>query len=279
MINAGAETFPSTAACRDAVKSHRRIVRTTPFRLAMAALFSLIAGVAEAQTDEIQVYNGEINRPGEFSVTLHNNYTPIGRKEPAFPGGLVPDHDLNGVPEYAYGVNEWLELGAYLPLYSVTRDGRFLINGGKLRVLVAVPHAGERRFFYAVNFELSYNAHHWATTHVDAEVRPIIGTRFGPVDLIFNPIVDIPFTGAGSLDFAPAERLAYNFSKTWAVALEHYADYGAFRHFETVDRQEQALFAVADYSGEPADVEFGIGHGFTSASDALVLKLMLTKSF
>jgi hypothetical protein len=245
----------------------------------MLAAVLVLSGAARAQTDEIQVYTGEINKPGEFSLTLHNNYTPIGRKTPAFPGGIVPDRDLNGVPEYAYGVYDWLELGAYLPLYSVTRDGRLLLNGGKLRALFAVPHAAERSFFYAVNFEFSYNAHHWAETHFDAEIRPIIGARFGALDLIANPIIDIPFTGIGSLDFAPAERIAYNFSARWALAVEHYADYGAVRHFEPADRQEQALFAVADYSGEPVDVEFGIGHGFTPASDPLILKLMLTKSF
>jgi hypothetical protein len=258
-------------------------VRSKPVRarwpFALAASLCGAAAAARAQTDEIQVYNGEINKPGQFSVTWHNNYTPIGRKEPAFPGAIVPEHALNGVPEYAYGVNDWLELGAYLPLYSLTRDGRLLINGGKLRALVAVPNAGERSVFYAVNVELSYNARHWATTHIDAEIRPIIGTRLGPVDLIFNPIIDIPFTGIGALDFAPAERIAYNFTEHWAVALEHYADYGAVRHFETVNRQEQALFAVVDYSGSPVDVEFGVGHGFTAASDSLVVKLMLTKSF
>ncbi len=254
--------------------------RPLPLALAATLLWLLIAAAAaRAQTDEIQVYTGEINAPGAFSVTLHNNYTPIGRKEPAFPGAIVPNHALNGVPEYAYGVNDWLELGMYLPLYSVTGGGRFLVNGGKLRALVAVPRAAERRFFYAVNFELSYNARHWASERVDAEIRPIIGTRFGPLDLIFNPIVDVPFTGVGALDFAPAERVAYNLSKEWAVALEHYADYGAFRHFEPADRQEQAVFAVADYNGEPVDVEFGIGHGFTAASDKLVLKLILTRSF
>ena len=39
------------------------------------------------------------------------------------------------------------------------------------------------------------------------------------------------------------------------------------------------LFAVVDYSGEPVDVEAGIGHGFTAGSDGLVLKLMLTRTF
>jgi hypothetical protein len=246
--------------------------------LLLAALL-LRALPACAQTDEIQVYTGDINAPGQFSVTLHNNYTPIGRTTPAFPRAVIPDHSLNGVPEYAYGVTPWLELGAYLPLYSVTRDGRFLINGSKLRVLLAEPHAGERSFFYAVNFEFSWNACHWATSHWAAEIRPIIGGRAGPIDLIVNPIVDVDFTGIGALDFAPAVRLAYNFSKTWAAALEHYADYGPVRRFETADRQQQTLFAVADYSGEPVDVELGIGHGFTAASDALILKLMLTKSF
>ncbi len=115
---------------------------------------------ASAQTDEIQVYNGEINQPGQFSVTLHNNYTPIGRKETELSGGIVPQGALNGVPEYALGVADWMELGAYLPLYSVTRDGRFLINGGKIRMLFAEPHVADHQLFYAINFEFSYNAHH-----------------------------------------------------------------------------------------------------------------------
>ena len=46
----------------------------------------LATTTAHAQTDEIQVYDAEINNPGQFSLQLHNNYTPIGRKEPDFPG-------------------------------------------------------------------------------------------------------------------------------------------------------------------------------------------------
>jgi hypothetical protein len=46
-----------------------------------------------------------------------------------------------------------------------------------------------------------------------------------------------------------------------------------------VERQEQTLFAVVDYGGEPVNVEFGVGHGFTAASDPLILKLILAKNF
>ena len=38
----------------------------------------LLPAAGRAQTDEIQVYTAEINDPGQFSITLHNNYTVIG---------------------------------------------------------------------------------------------------------------------------------------------------------------------------------------------------------
>ena len=71
-------------------------------RLASAAtlvLCLILLAPAYAQTDEIQVYTGEINKPGEFSTTLHNNFTPIGPKRPVFVGAVVPNHSLNGVPD------------------------------------------------------------------------------------------------------------------------------------------------------------------------------------
>ncbi len=67
------------------------------------------AGAARAQTDEIQVYDAGITAPGQFSLTWHNNFTPSGRRQAAFPAGVIPEHALNGVPEWAYGVTDWLE--------------------------------------------------------------------------------------------------------------------------------------------------------------------------
>ena len=125
--------------------------------LLLGVLIGWPAGLV-AQTDEIQVYTAEIAAPGEFTLTLHNNYTPDGLKAAAFPGAVVPDRALNGVPEWAYGAKDWLELGLYLPVYTLTRAGSAYVESAKLRTLFVVPHADTRHFFYGVNFEYSRNA-------------------------------------------------------------------------------------------------------------------------
>ncbi|MGB6898607.1 MAG: hypothetical protein WBE12_08455, partial [Candidatus Acidiferrum sp.] len=71
-----------------------------------------------AQTDEIQVYDAEIESPGVFNLMVHTNFTPIGRQTPAFPGAIIANDSVNGAAEWAYGVTPWFEQGLYLPVYS-----------------------------------------------------------------------------------------------------------------------------------------------------------------
>ena len=81
-------------------------LRQALFRwLALALRCALRAHCAFAQTDEIQVYNAEIAAPGVFNLTLHDNYS-ARRPHHARPSPVasVPNHTLNGVPEWAYGV-------------------------------------------------------------------------------------------------------------------------------------------------------------------------------
>ena len=234
--------------------------------------------IAFAQTDEIQVYDAEIAKPGVFNLMLHDNYTFSGLTTPRFPGGLVPNHTLNGVPEWAYGVTDWFEQGLYLPLYSNSSNLGPVLNGFKVRELFVVPNAADRTFFYGINFEFSYNAKHWDPSSLySSEIRPIIGWHLGKFDLIINPIFDNSWKGFDNLDFAPSARIAYNFSQMWAVAVEQYADFGVIEHFLPAAQQSQQLFGVIDYKGEPFDVEAGLGFGLTAASDRLVAKLMLSR--
>jgi hypothetical protein len=232
---------------------------------------------AMAQTDEIQVYNAQIAEPGVINLTLHDNYTPDGLKAPAFPGGVVPDHALNGVPEWALGVTPWFEAGLYLPLYTLTDTDKFELDGFKLRTLFVDPHAADKPFFYGANFEFSFNTRHWDQSKYTSEIRPIVGWRFGRWDLIVNPIVDNSWKGLSRLDFAPEDRIDYNISKIWVVGVEEYDDFGQLRDFYHGAQQSHQLFAVVDFNGQPINVELGAGVGLTSGTDGLVIKLILSK--
>jgi hypothetical protein len=252
----------------------RRLARGV-LNLTVGGVTLLPATIVDAQTDEIQVYDAEINNPGGFSLQLHNNYTPIGRKRPDFMGGFAPNHTLNGVPEWAWGITDWLELGAYAPVYSWTGDGRLLIDGAKLRAEFVVPYAAERSFFYGVNFELGFNARYWEPTRTSGEIRPIIGWRFGDgFSFTFNPIVDNSYKGLSKLEFVPATRLDYKIDNTWTVAVEEYDDFGDLHRFLPGSQQFHQLWAVADYTGDPVSIEAGIGAGLTQATDDLAVKLM-----
>lgn len=242
----------------------------------LACTFAL--GSVSAQTDEIQVYTGELAAPGEFTLVWHNNYTPSGIKAPAFPGAVVSHHSYNAVPEWAYGVNDWFEAGLYLPVYSYDKNGSLGWDSAKLRTLFAVPHAEKRDFFYGVNFEFSFNSHRWDEKRNTGEIRPIIGKRFGRVDVIVNPILDTSFDGLDQLDFAPSARIDFNANDKWTVALEHYADFGPIKNFLPSSQQSHALYGVVDYAGETTGVEFGIGKGLNGATDKLTIKLMLSWS-
>lgn len=250
---------------------------TPGFRASFTFFAISLANSVWAQTDEIQVYTGELAARGEFSLTLHNNYTAVGRTTADTPGGVTPGHALNGVPEFAYGVNEWLELGAYVPVYTVTRHGNVYWEGVKLRALLAVPDAGKQRVFYGMNFEYSCNARRWETSRFSGEMRAILGARLGDFDFAVNPILDTKFDRLNRADFAPCGRIAWRVSPRWALAVEHYADFGEIRRFSSSGQQQHSLFAVVDFNGQP-NIEFGIGHGVKGPTDSVVVKLMVSWS-
>jgi hypothetical protein len=254
-------------------------MRMSRYLFIVAAGLALVAHarIAAAQTDEIQVYDGAIAEPGVFNLTWHNNFTPSGVKSQAFPGANVADRSFNGVTEWAYGVTPWFEAGLYLPLYSVDKHLGATIDGFKLRALFAVPNADSRRFVYGANFEFSVNAKHWDSSRITSEVRPIIGWHLKPFDIIFNPILDTAYDGLKNLDFAPATRVAYNVNDTWALAAEHYADFGPLRSLLPRTEQAHQIYAVIDRASKILDVEVGVGFGLTDASDKLTLKLLLAR--
>lgn len=247
--------------------------------LVLGALSASSLYTSEAQAvDEIQLYNAEIADVGQFTIQHHFNYGFIGRKEPDFPGGLVPNHALNATPEFAWGITEWFELGLYIP-WAIDAEGRFLSNAAKLRTLFVTPNADKKDFFYGLNFEYDYTTPPFSQTRFAMEIRPIIGWRNPQWEFIVNPIVDLGFGRFGDIDFVPAARLARTFSKDLAFGLEYYTDLGRPGSFLPFEQQSHQLFGVVDFKVGDVDVDFGLGYGLTPGSDRFMAKTILTYAF
>src|SRR5258706_684925 len=114
-----------------------------PAQLCWLAVFFAFVGLwpatAQAQTDEIQVYTGELAPVGVFNLTWHNNYTPSGIKTPAFPGSIISDQSLNGTTEWALGVTDWFEAGVYFPLFSIRKKPGGTVVSLEIRTLFSLP--------------------------------------------------------------------------------------------------------------------------------------------
>jgi len=112
----------------------------SPQCLAFAAILLTASTISARANDEIQVYNAEIAKIGQWTFQLHNNYAFIGRKEPDFPGGLIPNHALQGTGEWAWGITDWWEMGFYTP-YAVDQELTPYSNAAKIRQLFVIPNA------------------------------------------------------------------------------------------------------------------------------------------
>jgi hypothetical protein len=261
------------------------IPRSKPALQGLLLLMAVLVVIATprktfGQTDEIQVYDAEIEEPGVFNLMVHTNFTPIGRTEPAFPGAIIANDSVNGAAEWAYGVKPWFEQGLYLPVYSLhSTDRGATINGFKIRELFVRPHAHDHKFFYGLNFEFSVNRDWWESRTITSEFRPIIGAHLGRWDLIYNPIMDTDYTGGlGGLQYNPAGRVAYNVNDKWAVAFEEYDGFGTFSQMYPLHEQFHEAWAVMDHTSDKlVNVEAGVGVGLTAGSDRLTFKLMLSR--
>jgi hypothetical protein len=246
----------------------------SPRSFSFAVVFLAASTICARAVDEIQVYNAEIAKIGQWTFQLHSNYAFMGRKEPDFPGGLIPNHALNGTGEWAYGITDWWEMGFYTP-FAVDQNLTPYSNAAKIRQLFVIPNAAEREFFYGVNFEFSYAMPQFSETRWNMEIRPIIGWRKGDYEFIVNPIVDLGFGQNGGAEFVPAARFARNLGENLAVGVEYYTDLGPLQSWLPFKEQQHNIYAVVDFKIGRFDVNAGVGYGLTPGSDRLMYKMII----
>ncbi|HEY3745783.1 MAG TPA: hypothetical protein VGL17_06040, partial [Gemmatimonadaceae bacterium] len=180
-------------------------------------------------------------------------------------------------PELAYGVTRYLELGAYLPLATIDRDGAFGVDGVKLRLKFIAPHPREQRWFYGVNFEIGRVVHALDENPYNAELKGIVGFHTNGWTVAFNANIDFKVSGPVS---APASldldaKIGHAITDDLALGVETYNEAGALQSLGHFGSGQHSSFVVIDATYRGWGLNLGVGSGYGGNPDRLMLKAIV----
>lgn len=256
---------------------------------AFAALTSVGRPAGALDLQEIQIYQSEVNRPGQLGLELHVNHTLRGKTDPEWDGQVPPDGVTRATLEPALGVTEWLEVGLYLQALRGPDTG-VRWAGAKVRAKLVVPARHTGRFMFGLNVEVGRVPHALEEDGWANELRPILGLREGRFLFLLNPIVGYAFTGPERFrpHFEPGAKAWVDTRRGFALGLEYYAGLGLFgRGFSPWREQEHLALVAFDLVEPPGstddddwelNVAFGRGFGPATAQEWL-LKTIVGKAF
>ncbi len=262
------------------MKTSRRS-RLQFFVLAGAAL-AVAAATAHPQNNyEIQVYGADTVPPRSTMVELHSNFTADGFR--AKIGTVLPDnHVEHETIEITQGVNDWSEVGFYIFTSEDDSQGVQWV-GDHLRPRVRVPDSWRWPIGVSLSTEFGYQRASYAPDTWDWEIRPIFDKAAGRWYFAVNPALERAWHGPDvnlGIDFSPAAKISYDFTKQISGGLEYYADYGSITNIASLHDQQQQFFPAIDLNVSPKwEINFGVGVGATAATDHWIVKGIVGRHF
>ena len=248
---------------------------------AALAIFFVAGDVMAVDPFEIQIYDGTANAPGAPGLELHVNRVWNGVRT-ADPPELPLHHRTHMTLEPSIGVTRFLELGGYFQT-ALRADGTFDYAGTKVRAKLVTPEGWRKNLRLGVNFELSLLPERYERSRWGSEFRPIVGWENERWLFAVNPIVGIPLgpPGArGGPTFEPAAMAKIKIKDAVGLGFEYYSSFGRIAAPDKLDGQLQYLYEVVDVLAIPHfELNIGVGEGLTSASSALVAKVIVGYSW
>ena len=257
-------------------------LRFAPRPLAAVAVLAALLSVSprsHAAAEEIQVYLDDLSAPGQFGLDVHNNDVFSGDKSPSYPGEQPPFHVYRLTPEFYYGLSDTLELGAYL---LSTRDpaGAVHFDGEKLRLKFIAPHDEKAGLFWGANLEVGRSDLRVAERPWNAELKGILGYRTGPWLLAVNPNLDWSLSAHGGPATTEVDlKIAYELRPGTQIGVETYDELGPVTAPSSLHANSHVPYLAYDGDFGRFDVNVGIGHGLTGASDQWVFKFIIGTHF
>lgn len=240
------------------------------------------AAVAPAQGNyEIQVYGSETQMKNSTMVELHSNFTADGQRH--LVNGVAPTyHAEHETLELTQGINEWAEVGFYFFTSEQNGSGVQWV-GDHIRPRVRVPPEWHWKVGVSLSTEVGYQRAVFSRDTWTWEIRPIIDRQRGRFYWAVNPALERTLHGPDvnlGLDFSPAAKVSWNFSKPFAAGIEYYADYGSIANIASLHNQQQQIFPAIDLDVSPKwEINFGVGIGPTAATDHWIVKVIIGRRF
>ena len=245
--------------------------------LAAALVAAALPGVADAAPEEIQVYMDELNAPGDVGLDVHVNNVISGTPATDYPGQQPSLHQWRVTPEFALGVTSDLEAGLYLPLATIDREGQAGAYGVKARVKYIAHHRDDERWWYGLNLEIGRVSRQLDVNPWNGELKGIVGARLGRWTLAYNLNADFVVSGPrpSPLSFDGDTKVSYALAPTLSVGVESYNGLGDTRHLGRFGSADQTLFGTIDTAVGKWDLNLGIGRGYGTNPDHLIVKAIV----
>jgi len=246
-----------------------------------ALLLFLACAAAYAQGNyEIQVYGADTVPTANTMFELHSNFTARGHS--GAPGLAATNHAEHETIEITQGTNNWSEVGFYIFTAEQSGLGMQWV-GDHIRPRVRIPPEWHWPVGLSLSQEIGYQRALFSPDTWTWEIRPIIDKQQGRLYWSINPAFERTLHGPDvklGLDFAPAVKVGWDFTKVLTGGVEYYADYGSIRDIAPLHDQQQMIFPTVDLNVSPDwEINFGVGVGPTAATDHWIFKGIIGRRF
>jgi len=253
-------------------------------KLFVSAIIVLAAAIPAARAQgnyEIQVYGADTVAPRSTMVELHSNFTADGQRRTI--DGVAPTHHAeHETIEITQGLNDWSEVGFYIFTSEQSGLGAQWV-GDHIRPRVRVPERWHWPVGVSLSTEVGYQRARFSPDTWTWELRTIVDKTAGRWYFGVNPALERTWHGPDvklGMDFAPAVKVSYDFSKKVAGGLEYYGDYGSITNIASFHDQMQLFFPAIDLNVSPDwELNFGVGIGPTAATDHWIVKAIVGRHF
>jgi len=230
---------------------------------------------------EIEIYTVDTTPQHQLQLELHSNSVTTATGQLAHE--TINPYQIHETLETTYGVFEHLEVGQYF-CTAVLNNGNYEYAGSRSKVHFGISQTDQWPIALGGNIELDYMRFAAEENPLTLELRPILESHVGHLDIVANLAFEKPFSGPGThqgMQFDPSGEIVYNELFRWlSPALEYYGDIGAIAYLPGVQQQQHFLVPAINLDLDPRlEINLGVGFGLTRASNGVFIKSIFGWTF